>query len=146
GASGFYVGFLLTCVLIIGIYVAYTGVLQQETTTAMRAVVNFLDVFILSASCIFSSATYVTNINDVSPAVSEAALDVGAKMLMPSSSSQGKDSVDMIRNNLFSIQIEQPWMLLQFNNSDKEAIGEERVDTLVSTSPDARNGKTRENI
>ncbi|WP_445667625.1 CD3337/EF1877 family mobilome membrane protein [Oceanobacillus sp. FSL K6-0251] len=146
GEDGFYVGFLLLFVLIIGIYVAYTGLLKQETTKAMRAVINFLVVFILSASFIAYAPTYVTKINDFSADVSEAALDLGAKMLMPSSDSQGQDSVDMIRNNLFSIQIEQPWLLLQFDNSDKEAIGEERVDTLVSTSPDARNGKTRENV
>lgn len=146
GEEGFYVGFLLLFVLIIGIYVAYTGLLKQETTKAMRAVINFLVVFILSASFIAYAPTYVTKINDFSADVSEAALDLGAKMLMPSSDSQGKGSVDMIRNNLFSIQIEQPWMLLQFNNSDKEAIGEERVDTLVSTSPDDNNGKTRENV
>src|SRR5699024_8062447 len=107
---------------------------------------NFLVVFILSASFIAYAPTYVTKINDFSADVSEAALDLGAKMLMPSSSCLGKDSVDMIRNNLFSIRIEQPWMLLQFNNSDKEEIGEEHVDTLVSNSTDARNGKTRENI
>ncbi|GGP08810.1 MULTISPECIES: CD3337/EF1877 family mobilome membrane protein [Oceanobacillus] len=146
GEDGFYVGFLLLFVLIIGIYVAYTGLLKQETTKAMRAVINFLVVFILSASFIAYAPTYVTKINDFSADVSEAALDLGAKMLMPSSNSQGQDSVDMIRNNLFSIQIEQPWLLLQFDNSDKEAIREERVDTLVSTSPDARNGKTRENV
>ncbi|GIO19339.1 membrane protein [Oceanobacillus oncorhynchi subsp. incaldanensis] len=146
GEDGFYVGFLLLFILIIGIYVAYTGLLKQETTKAMRAVINFLVVFILSASFIAYAPTYVTKINDFSADVSEAALDLGAKMLMPSSNSQGKDSVDMIRNNLFSIQIEQPWLLLQFDNSDKESIGEERVDTLVSTSPDARNGKTRENV
>ncbi len=63
---------------------------------------------------------------------------------MPHSDSRGKDSVDMIRNNLFSIQVEQPWMLLQFDDSDKEAIGEERVDDLVSISPNANNGKDRE--
>ncbi|WP_439649449.1 CD3337/EF1877 family mobilome membrane protein [Lentibacillus daqui] len=146
GEEGFYVGFLLLFVLIIGIYVAYTGLLKQETTKAMRAVINFLVVFILSASFIAYAPTYVMKINDFSADVSEAALDLGAKMLMPSSNSQGKDSVDMIRNNLFSIQIEQPWMLLQFDNSDKEAIGEERVDTLVSTSPDENNGKNRENV
>ncbi|MBY7141729.1 YtxH domain-containing protein [Virgibacillus sp. NKC19-3] len=146
GQDGFYVGFLLLFILIIGIYVAYTGLLKQETTKAMRAVMNFLVVFILSASFIAYAPTYITKINDFSADVSEAALDLGSKILMPSSDNQGGDSVDMIRNNLFSIQIEQPWLLLQFDNSDKEAIGEERVDTLVSTSPDARNGKTRENV
>ncbi|MEB5453690.1 CD3337/EF1877 family mobilome membrane protein [Virgibacillus pantothenticus] len=144
-SSGFYVGFLLLFILIIGIYVAYTGLMKRETTKAIRAILNFLVVFILSASFIAYAPTYITKINDFSADISETSLDLGTKILMPSSTSQGKDSVDMIRDNLFSIQVEQPWMLLQFDDSDKETIGEDRVDTLVSTSPDANNGKDREN-
>ena len=144
-SSGFYVGFLLLFILIIGIYVAYTGLMKRETTKAIQAIMNFLVVFILSASFIAYAPTYITKINDFSADISQASLDLGTKILMPSSTSQGKDSVDMIRDNLFSIQVEQPWMLLQFDDSDKETIGEDRVDTLVSTSPDANNGKEREN-
>jgi len=144
-SSGFYVGFLLLFILVIGIYVAYTGLMKRETTKAIRAMMNFLVVFILSASFIAYAPTYITKINDFSADISQASLDLGTKILMPSSTSQGRDSVDMIRNNLFSIQVEQPWMLLQFDDSDKETIGEDRVDTLVSTSPDANNGKDREN-
>ncbi len=143
-SSGFYVGFLLLFILIIGIYVAYTGLMKRETTKAIRAIMNFLVVFLLSASFIAYAPTYITKINDFSADISQASLDLGTKILMPSSTSQGKDSVDMIRNNLFSIQVEQPWMLLQFDDSDKETIGEDRVDTLVSISPDANNGKDRE--
>nr|WP_286314230.1 YtxH domain-containing protein [Mammaliicoccus lentus] len=144
-SSGFYVGFLLLFILVIGIYVAYTGLMKRETTKAIRAILNFLVVFLLSASFIAYAPTYITKINDFSADISEASLDLGTKILMPSSTSQGKDSVDMIRNNLFSIQVEQPWMLLQFDDSDKETIGEDRVETLVSISPDANNGKDREN-
>ena len=144
-SSGFYVGFLLLFILIIGIYVAYTGLMKRETTKAIRAIMNFLVVFLLSASFIAYAPTYITKINDFSADISQASLDLGTKILMPSSTSQGKDSVDMIRDNLFSIQVEQPWMLLQFDDSDKETIGEDRVDTLVSISPDANNGKDREN-
>ncbi|MDY0410530.1 YtxH domain-containing protein [Virgibacillus soli] len=143
-SSGFYVGFLLLFILIIGIYVAYTGLMKRETTKAIRAILNFLVVFLLSASFIAYAPTYITKINDFSADISEASLDLGTKILMPSSTSQGKDSVDMIRDNLFSIQVEQPWMLLQFDDSDKETIGKDRVDTLVSTSPDSNNGKDRE--
>ncbi|WP_340002953.1 YtxH domain-containing protein [Oceanobacillus sp. FSL K6-0127] len=142
---GFYVGFLLLFILVIGIYVAYTGLMKRETTKAIRAILNFLVVFILSASFIAYAPTYITKINDFSADISQASLDLGTKILMPSSTSQGKDSVDMIRDNLFSIQVEQPWMLLQFDDSDKETIGEDRVDTLISISPDANNGKDREN-
>lgn len=144
GTEGFYVGFLLLFVLVLGIYVTYTGLMKRETTKAVRAVINFLVVFIVSAAFIAFAPTYITKINDFSADVSEAALDVGTNILMPNSSSQGRDSVDMIRNNLFSIQVEQPWLLLQFDNSDKEAIGEERVNALVSISPDTNNGKDRE--
>lgn len=143
-SSGFYVGFLLIFILIIGIYVAYTGLMKRETTKAIRAILNFLVVFILSASFIAYAPTYISKINDFSADISQASLDLGTKILMPNSTSQGKDSVDMIRNNLFSIQVEQPWMLLQFDDSDKETIGEERVESLVSISPDANNGKNRE--
>lgn len=144
-SSGFYVGFLLIFILVIGIYVAYTGLMKRETTKAIRAILNFLVVFILSASFIAYAPTYISKINDFSADISQASLDLGTKILMPNSTSQGKDSVDMIRNNLFSIQVEQPWLLLQFGDSDKETIGEERVEALVSTSPDANNGKDREN-
>src|SRR5690625_1628524 len=143
-SSGFYVGFLLLFILVIGIYVAYTGLMKRETTKAIRAILNFLVVFILSASFIAYAPTYITKINDFSADISQASLDLGTKILMPSSTSQGKDSVDLIRNNLFSIQVEQPWMLLQFDDSDKETIGEERVEGLVSINPDANNGKDRE--
>ena len=144
GTEGFYVGFLLLFVLVLGIYVTYTGLMKRETTKAIRAIINFLVVFIVSAAFIAFAPTYITKINDFSADVSEAALDLGTNILMPNSNSQGRDSVDMIRNNLFSIQVEQPWLLLQFDNSDKEAIGEERVEALVSVSPDTNNGEDRE--
>ena len=37
--------------------------------------------------------------------------------MLPNSESQGKDSVDLIRDSLFSIQVKQPWLLLQYGNS-----------------------------
>ena len=46
----------------------------------------------------------------------------GTKIVMPHSDSQGKDSVDLIRDSLFSIQVQQPWLLLQYNSSDIESI------------------------
>lgn len=143
-SSGFYVGFLLVFILVLGIYVAYTGLMKRETTKAIRAILNFLVVFILSASFIAYAPTYIAKINDFSADISKASLDIGTKIMMPNSNSQGRDSVDMIRNNLFSIQVEQPWMLLQFDDSDKGTIGEERVEALVSINPDTNNGKDRE--
>ena len=141
--QGFYVGFLLLLVLIVGIYVAYTGLLKRETTKAVHAVVNSLVVFLLSASFIAYAPNYISKINDFSSDISSAALTLGTKITLPESSSQGKDSVDLIRDSLFSIQVQQPWLLLQYGNSDIEELGSDRVESLLSASPDT---DTREDI
>ncbi|MGO2627636.1 MAG: CD3337/EF1877 family mobilome membrane protein [Streptococcus thermophilus] len=144
--EGFYVGFLLILILVLGIYVAYTGLIKRETTKAIHALVNFVMVFILSASFIAYAPDYIGKINDFSSDISHASLSLGTKIVMPHSDSQGKDSVDLIRDSLFSIQVQQPWLLLQYNNADMESIGVDRVESLLSTSPDSNNGEDRENI
>nr|WP_330400755.1 YtxH domain-containing protein [Lacrimispora amygdalina] len=144
--DGFYSGFLLILILIVGIYVAYTGLIKRETTKAIHAVINFVVVFVLSAAFIAYAPDYIGKINDFSSDISNASLSLGTKIVMPDSESKGKDSVDLIRDSLFSIQVKQPWLLLQFDNSDSEEIGEERIGSLLSTSPDANNGKDREEL
>lgn len=141
--QGFYVGFLLILVLIIGIYVAYTGLIKRKTTKAIHAVMNFLVVFILSASFIAYAPNYISKINEFSSDISNAALTLGTKITLPDSNSQGKDSVDLIRDSLFSIQVQQPWLLLQYGESDMDELGADRVESLLSASPDT---DTREDI
>ncbi|HGI6542973.1 TPA: CD3337/EF1877 family mobilome membrane protein [Listeria monocytogenes] len=144
--SGFYVGFLLILILFLGIYMAYTGLLKRETTKAVKAVLNFVVVFILSASFIAYAPDYIGKINDFSKDISSASLDVGTKITLPSSNTQGKDSVDMIRDSLFSVQVKQPWLLLQYGTTDVDSLGADRVEELLSTSPDLNNGEDREDL
>ena len=146
GSTGFYVGFLLLIILIVGIYVAYTGLIKRETSKALHAVINFVVVFIVSASFIAYAPDYIKKINDFSSDISTASLDLGTKIMLPDSDSQGKDSVDLIRDSLFFIQVQQPWLLLQFGNSDIEEIGADRVEALLSVSPSADDGATREDV
>ena len=145
-SSGFYVGFLLIIILIVGVYTAYTGLLKRETSKALHAVINFVVVFIVSASFIAYAPNYIQKINDFSSDISTASLDLGTKIMLPDSDSKGKDSVDLIRDSLFAIQVEKPWLLLQFGNSDAEEIGADRVEALVSASPSDEDGETRENV
>ena len=144
--SGFYVGFLLLIILVVGIYVAYTGLIKRETSKALHAVINFVVVFLLSASFIAYAPDYIKKVNEFSSDISTASLDLGTKIMLPDSDSKGKDSVDLIRDSLFSIQVQQPWLLLQFGNSDIEEIGSDRVEALVSASPEDEDGETRENV
>ena len=145
-SSGFYVGFLLIIILIVGVYTAYTGLLKRETSKALHAVINFVVVFIVSASFIAYAPNYIQKINDFSSDISTASLDLGTKIMLPDSQSKGKDSVDLIRDSLFAIQVEKPWLLLQFGNSNTEEIGADRVEALVSSSPSDEDGETRENV
>ena len=145
-STGFYVGFLLLIILVVGMYVAYTGLIKRETSKALHAVINFVVVFILSASFIAYAPDYIKKVNDFSSDISTASLDLGTKIMLPNSDSEGKDSVDLIRDSLFSIQVQQPWLLLQFGNSNAEEIGTDRVEALVSASPEDEDGETREEV
>ena len=145
-STGFYVGFLILIILVVGMYVAYTGLIKRETSKALHAVINFVVVFVLSASFIAYAPDYIKKINEFSSDISTASLDLGTKIMLPNSDSEGKDSVDLIRDSLFSIQVEQPWLLLQFGNSNTEEIGADRVEALVSASPEDEDGKTREEV
>ena len=145
-SSGFYVGFLLLIILVVGMYVAYTGLIKRETSKALHAVINFVVVFVLSASFIAYAPDYIKKINEFSSDISTASLDLGTKIMLPNSDREGKDSVDLIRDSLFSIQVEQPWLLLQFGNGNAEEIGTDRVEALVSASPEDEDGKTREEV
>ena len=135
-SEGFYVGFLLILILVMGIYVAYTGLIKRETTKAVHAVINFLVVFLLSASFIAYAPNYISKINDFSADINSSALSLGTKIVLPDSNSKGKDSVDLIRDSLFSIQVKQPWLLLQYGESDIETLGSDRVESLLSANPD----------
>ena len=145
-STGFYVGFLLLIILVVGMYVAYTGLIKRETSKSLHAVINFVVVFVLSASFIAYAPDYIKKINEFSSDISTASLNLGTKIMLPNSDSEGKDSVDLIRDSLFSIQVEQPWLLLQFGNSNAEEIGTDRVEALVSASPEDEDGKTREEV
>ena len=145
-SSGFYVGFLLLIILVVGMYVAYTGLIKRETSKALHAVINFVVVFVLSASFIAYAPDYIKKINEFSSDISTSSLDLGTEIMLPNSDSEGKDSVDLIRDSLFSIQVQQPWLLLQFGNSNAEEIGTDRVEALVSASPEDEDGKTREEV
>lgn len=144
--QGFYPGLLLLLVLVLGIYVAYTGLFKRETTKAVSAVVSFLRIFLMSSSFIAYSTSYVRRINEFSSDISNAALTIGSKMTVQDSGNDRKSSVDAIRASLFEIQVKQPWMILQYGDSNLEAVGKERVEELEKTSPFQNKGKDRTEI
>lgn len=143
--EGLYIGFLLLIILIIGVYVTYVGLIKRETSKAISSVMNFLLVFLLSAAFIANAPNFIKKINELSSDVSTATLSLGTKIMM-SDTESGGNSVELIRDCLFSIQIKQPWLLLQYGDTNEGTVGKDRVTKLLSVSPSLNSGKDRENV
>lgn len=145
-SDGFYGGALLLLILIVGVYVIYHGLIKRETAKAMQAVLNFVLIFVISALFISSAPSLVKKVNSFSTDISSAALSLGTKITIPDSDIKGQDSVDLIRDNLFAIQVRQPWLLLQYGSTNVKKLGKDRVKDLESVSPNKNNGEDREKV
>ncbi len=144
--SGFYPGFIMLVIVALGVYVAYVGLFKREVSRALGAVIKTAVIFLMTTAIIVYAPTYIRYINEFSSDISTAALNLGTNMTMPGANQGTGDSVDLIRDNLFSIQVYQPWLLLQWGTTDVNAIGQERVNNLLAANPDAEYGATRENL
>lgn len=134
--EGFYPGLLFIFIFIIGLYVAYVGVLKRETSKAVSALVHFFVVFLVSTIFIAYAPTYIGKINEFSTDVSNGALRAGTSMTLPDAEQVDRDSTDLLRDSLFMIQVKQPWMILQYGTTDIE---ESRSEGLLKKSPDGIN-------
>ena len=132
----------------VGVYVAYVGLVRREMSKAVSAVVNMIVIFTVTVGLIAYAPDYVANVNDFSSDISKAALKVGTGFLMPGQTAPAEidDSVKLVRDNLFTIQVYQPWLILQYGTSDIHAIGDARVENLLSKNPQSEYGTTREAV
>lgn len=145
-AEGFYSGFLMLIVVTLGVYVAYVGLYKREMSKALSAVVSTVVIFIFGAAFIAYAPEMVRNLNEFSTDVSTGALQIGTELVIPGAETGEGDSVDRIRDQLFNVQIYQPWLILQFGTADINTIGAERVNNLLSVSPDTDYGQAREAV
>ena len=126
-----------------GVYCTYVGLVKRETTKAFHAALNFVVVFVVSVGLIAYAPSAISGVNEFSSDISNGIVDVSAKILAPDTVGENT-GVSAIRDCLFGIQVKQPWLIMQFGDSDVENIGEERVNSLLGTSPDENRGKDRE--
>ena len=129
--------------LLVGVYCTYAGLIKRETTKAFHAALNFVVVFVVSVGLMAYAPSAISGVNEFSSDISNGIVDVSAKILAPDAAGENT-GVSAIRDCLFGIQVKQPWLIMQFGDSDVENIGEERVNSLLVTSPDENRGKDRE--
>ena len=142
-STGLFQGMMAIVTLLVGVYCTYVGLVKRETTKAFHAALNFVVVFVVSVGLIAYAPSAITGVNEFSSDISNGIVDVSAKILAPDTAGENT-GVSAIRDCLFGIQVKQPWLIMQFGDSDVENIGEERVNSLLGTSPDENRGKDRE--
>ncbi len=142
-STGLFPGMMAIVTLLVGVYCTYAGLIKRETTKAFHAALNFVVVFVVSVGLIAYAPSAITGVNEFSSDISNGIVDVSAKILAPDTAGENT-GVSAIRDCLFGIQVKQPWLIMQFGDSDSENIGEERVNSLLSVSPDENRGKDRE--
>lgn len=142
-STGLFPGMMAIVTLLVGVYCTYVGLVKCETTKAFHAALNFVVVFVVSVGLIAYAPSAITGVNEFSSDISNGIVDVSAKILAPDTAGENT-GVSAIRDCLFGIQVKQPWLIMQFGDTDVETIGEERVNSLLGTSPDENRGKDRE--
>ena len=144
-STGLFSGMMAIVTLLVGVYCTYVGLIKRETTKAFHAALNFVVVFVVSVGLIAYAPSAISGVNEFSSDISNGIVNVSAKILAPDAAGENT-GVSAIRDCLFGIQVKQPWLIMQFGDSDVENIGEERVNSLLGTSPDENRGKDREEV
>ena len=144
-STGLFPGMMAIVTLLVGVYCTYVGLIKREMTKAFHAALNFVVVFVVSVGLIAYAPSAISGVNEFSSDISNGIVNVSAKILAPDAAGENT-GVSAIRDCLFGIQVKQPWLIMQFGDSDVENIAEERVNSLLGTSPDENRGKDREEV
>lgn len=140
-SNGFLPQILKFLILILGLYMLYMGAVKKTASKAVGALVNFAAVLLIGGSMIAFAPDIITAVNDFSVDLSDTALEVTSSMLGVETETQDGENEDenknlnLIRSNMFDIQVQKPWLILQYGDSNIENIGEERVRELLSKAP-----------
>lgn len=143
--TGLFPGMIALITLMVGLYCIYAACVKHEITKALHAALNYAVVFIASFCLIAYAPSAIKGLNEFSSDISNGVINASAKILAPDATNTST-GVATIRDCLFGIQVQQPWLLMQFGDTDVETIGEERVNDLLGTSPKTNKGEDREEV
>ena len=146
-SSGFYVGFLL---IIIPDCRCLHRLYRASQTGNKQGHFTLLSTLWWCSCCplrlLPTLPDYIKKINEFSSDNQYRFFGLGNKNHAPQLRQRGQGQRGLDTGQPISIQVEQPWLLLQFGNSNTEEIGADRVEALVSASPEDEDGKTREEV
>jgi hypothetical protein len=132
-------------ILFMGAYMLYVGLFKRQFTKALGQVVKFVVVGVMGLGVISYAEDYVVLVNDFQKEFNTEVMKAGQLMTVSSNEPIHDDPVVGMRATLFDVQIKQPYLLLQYGESDVDVVGEERVNNLLDVDP-FENAEEREGI
>lgn len=141
-ANGILPGFIMLLILALGCYLIFVGLLKREVTKAVSSILTFIVVMFGIVSYSLFADKYLIKLNDFSKEVSSSMLTIGNNII-----SSGDETVDNaivvsgIRDRLFQIQIQKPYLLLQYGTSNVKEINESdpnRVSSILNYDDDSK--------
>ena len=130
-AHGLLPSFAPLLIVIAGAYFAYLGLVKKQVTKAVNSLISFIVIFVLGMGVIAYSDDYLKMVNKFQKEFNKEVLTIGTSLTIDGEG----DPVHGIRDQLFSVMIKKPYLLLQYGTSDVKEIGKERITKLLEKSP-----------
>ena len=134
-SNGVLSGFIMLLITILGCYLIYVGLLKREVTKAISSILMFITVMFGMVGYSLFADKYLIKLNDFSKEVSSSMLNIG------NNDSNIETVIAGIRDRLFQIQIQKPYLLLQYGTSNINEINEsnpERVSSILKYNNDTK--------
>jgi hypothetical protein len=141
-SNGILSGFIMLLITILGCYLVYVGLLKREVTKAVSSILIFITVMFGMVGYSLFADRYLIKLNDFSKEVSSSMLNIGNNIgVIEGDPVSNETVVAGIRDRLFQIQIQKPYLLLQYGTSDIKEINEsdpERVSSILKYNNDTK--------
>ena len=141
--NGLFLSSLFLIVLIVGIYIVYNGLIKHSSSKVVSAIFNFVVIFLLSVAFIGSAPNLILKAAEFSTDLNEVVLSAGSKIAFGEIESANVEETELIANNLWNIQVKQPWLILQFGTTD---VSEERISNILDSELDERETAVKEDV
>ncbi|MBL4932264.1 CD3337/EF1877 family mobilome membrane protein [Clostridium paridis] len=143
-SNGLLPGFIMLLILAVGTYLVVVGLLKREMSKALSSVLSFIVVMGGLVGYSLFSDQYLLKINDFSKEVSSGMLGIGSTVVSPEKSMTNDEAVASIRDRLFQIQVQKPYLLLQYGNSNINDINKDDSNRVASILNNTNGSNERE--
>ena len=123
-------------ITLLGFWVGWRSLAQDDSEGATRGLINSLVVIFASFTFFYFSQNIITTANKISSDLSKGVMAISINVFNPNQKTlSSNESTVEVGNNLWSVMVFQPYLLLQYGDTIGDA---ERVHALLKHSPSSQ--------